>query len=67
MKSERLINAVLRLLVAGGLFYSSTTLSYDPDDVLSTTSYNDVVGPAHLIALILGIYGLVQLYKAFFK
>jgi hypothetical protein len=67
MNSENLVKAILSLLVASGLFYFSTTFKYDSDVVLSTSSYNDTVGPILLFASGFGSYGLFQMYKTFFK
>ncbi len=65
MNFERLFKAIITLVITIGLVYYTTTISYDSDDVLSTSNYNDTVGPLIFIALISGIYSLIQFYKFF--
>jgi ABC-type antimicrobial peptide transport system permease subunit len=67
MKSERFIKAIVGILIAIGIGYYTTTIQYDSDDVLSTSSYNDTVGPLLFIAFICIVYGGVHLYKFFTK
>jgi hypothetical protein len=66
MKSERVVKGILGTLATLALVYLSTTFTYDSDDVLSTSNYNDTVGPILFFALILGIYTVYQFYQAFF-
>mgnify|MGYP000956942627 CR=1 FL=1 len=65
MKSESITNGFLSLFAAIALVYLSTTFHYDADDALSTSSFNDTVGPILLFALIFGVNGIYQFYLGF--